>query len=101
MSELIYVDEGGAAVACLSSVAVLSALLFYLRYYTGRLFFASWGAAWLFYGIAVAAGPAALWGDNSGWRQHIGQWSMGTSAVLMLWGALRLLEVSAPHRYLV
>ncbi|EEF62434.1 hybrid sensor histidine kinase/response regulator [Pedosphaera parvula] len=81
--------KAGVLVSLLS-VWVLVALFYYLNRYTKRRYFSIWTVAWLFY---------ALWMSLSFGFQAAGepiqlmlqQWSIGISAVFLLWGSLAFL----------
>jgi PAS domain S-box-containing protein len=81
--------KAGVQVSLLS-VWVLVVLFYYLNRYTKRRYFSIWTAAWLFYalwmslsfGFGVEASPLAL---------MLQQWSVGISAVFLLWGSLAFL----------
>ena len=82
-----------ALMVSLLSVWLLVGLFVYLNRYTKREYFTVWTAAWLFY---------ALWLTLSLRAQHaalnspifmLKQWCVAISAVFLLWGSLRFLNL--------
>jgi signal transduction histidine kinase len=85
-------------IVSLLSVWVLVGLFFYLNRYTKRDYFTVWTAAWLFY---------ALWLTLSLTVQSVmpgkivfilKQWCVAISAVFLLWGSLRFLDIPVQQR---
>jgi signal transduction histidine kinase/ActR/RegA family two-component response regulator len=86
-----------ALLASLSSVAVLIGLFFYLNHHTRREYFNLWGVAWLFYGLWLVLRITTA-GTESHWNLILREWCIGTSAVFILWGGCRFMEMPTPQR---
>lgn len=86
-----------ALIVSLSSVWLLVALFYYINRYTRRDYFTMWTAAWLFYALwltlslqlTVKAGTDAP-GSLAFLLKHA---CVAISAVFLLWGSLRFLEL--------
>jgi PAS domain S-box-containing protein len=82
--------KAGVLVSLLT-VWVLVGLFYYLNRYTKRRYFTIWTAAWLFYALWMTLS----FGVQSDRQQPLGlmlqQWSVGVSAVFLLWGSLSFL----------
>jgi signal transduction histidine kinase/ActR/RegA family two-component response regulator len=81
--------KAGVQVSLLS-VWVLVVIFYYLNRYTKRRYFSIWTAAWLFYALwmSLSFGFQAVDGSLTLMLQ---QWSVGISAVFLLWGSLSFL----------
>jgi signal transduction histidine kinase/ActR/RegA family two-component response regulator len=89
-----------ALMVSLLSVWVLVGLFFYLNRYTRREYFTIWTAAWLFYALWLTlslrmgdTGPGSI-------LFAIKQCCVSISAVFLLWGSLRFLNIPVPQRLL-
>ncbi|HVR35294.1 MAG TPA: ATP-binding protein [Methylomirabilota bacterium] len=89
-----HFPEGGlkaAMLASLLSVWVLVGLFYYLNRYTKRRYFTIWTAGWLFYALWLTLGLSQPESEVPSWGFMLQQWSMGLTAVFLLWGSLRFL----------
>ena len=80
----------------LISVWLLVGVFSYLNFYTRRRYFSIWTVAWLFYALYLTISYSLYWmsGKFEGeawWATMFKQWCISSSAVFMLWGALRFL----------
>lgn len=85
----------GGLVVSLLSIWVLVALFYYLNRYTRRQYFTIWTAAWLFYALWLTLGITVPNSPTSSLVYVIRQWCVGTSAVFLLWGSFRFMEIPA------
>ena len=83
----------GGLVVSLLSIWVLVALFYYLNRYTRRQYFTIWTAAWLFYALWLTLGITIPNSSTSSIVYVIRQWCVGTSAVFLLWGSFRFMEI--------
>jgi signal transduction histidine kinase/ActR/RegA family two-component response regulator len=83
-----------AKLVSLLSVWMLVAFFYYLNRHTKREYFAIWTATWLFYALWLTLSlewPNARPGE---FIYLCEQWCLGFSAVFLLWGSLRFLNLS-------
>jgi hypothetical protein len=87
-----------ALMVSLLSVWVLVGLFFYLNRFTRRDYFGIWSVAWLFYALWLTL--SLRMGDPGvgSLTFTIKQCLLSTSAVLLLWGSLRFLELPVSQR---
>jgi signal transduction histidine kinase/ActR/RegA family two-component response regulator len=85
----------GGLVVSLLSIWVLVALFYYLNRYTRRHYFTIWTAAWLFYALWLTIGITVPNAAVGSLVDIIRQWCVGTSAVFLLWGSFRFMEIPA------
>jgi len=86
-----------ALMVSLLSVWVLVGLFYYLNHYTRREYFTVWTAAWLFYALWLTL---SLRLENSGPGTLVfllKQCCVAISAVFLLWGSLRFLNLPVPQ----
>jgi signal transduction histidine kinase/ActR/RegA family two-component response regulator len=72
---------------------VLVALFYYLNRYTRRQYFTIWTAAWLFYALWLTIGITLPNAPVGSLVDVLRQWCVGTSAVFLLWGSFRFMEI--------
>lgn len=82
-----------AVLVSLLSVWVLVGLFVYLNRYTRREYFNIWTAAWLFYALWLTLGLSESKPDAESWIFLLRQCCVAISAVFLLWGSLRFLDV--------
>jgi signal transduction histidine kinase/CheY-like chemotaxis protein len=87
--------------ALLLSAWMLVGLFAHLGRYSKRDSFGAWTLAWAFFAGWLTLGILEPYLPVSDWIFVIRQWSLGTAAVLLLWGSLRSLEVPVPKTLLV
>src|SRR4051812_10135462 len=75
----------------LLSVWVLVGLFYYLNRYTKRRYFTIWTAAWLFYALWMTLSFGVQGDQQYPLLLMLQQWSVGVSAVFLLWGSLAFL----------
>src|SRR4051812_23503369 len=78
--------KAGVLVSLLS-VWVLVALFWYLNRYTKRRYFTIWTAGWLFYALWITLSFGAQGDPGQPLLLMLQQWSVGVSAVFLLWGS--------------
>ena len=78
----------------LLSVWVLVGLFFYLNRYTKREYFTVWTAAWLFYALWLTLSLNVRGALPGTLVFMLKQWCVSISAVFLLWGSLRFLNVA-------
>jgi hypothetical protein len=76
----------------LLTVWVLVGLFQYLNRYTQRKYFSIWTAAWLFYAIFLTLSITLQNIPPNAFLIMWKNWSVGTSAIFLLWGSLRFLK---------
>lgn len=79
----------------LLSVWVLVGLFFYLNHYTKREYFAVWTAAWLFYALWLTTGATLQKVLPENIVLILRQCCVAISAVFLLWGTVRFLNLPA------
>src|SRR5258708_6730056 len=85
-----------ALMVSLLSVWMLVGLFYYLNRYTRRDYFTVWTAAWLFYALWLTLSlmyPQKLEVEPKSLIFMIKQWCVSISAVFLLWGSLRFLNI--------
>ena len=87
-----------ALMVSLLSVWVLVGLFYYLNRFTKREYFTVWTAAWLFYALWLTLGLTEQKADIGGFVFAIRQCCVAVSAVFLLWGSLRFLDLPVPQR---
>jgi signal transduction histidine kinase/ActR/RegA family two-component response regulator len=89
-----------ALMVSLLSVWLLVGLFYYLNHYTKREYFTVWTAAWLFYALWLTLGLASHLHDASpdSIIFKLKQCCVAISAVFLLWGSLRFLNIPVPQR---
>jgi signal transduction histidine kinase len=93
--DLIFPRESLVAVLLVSllSVWVLVGLFSYLNRYTRRRYFTTWTAAWLFYALHQTLAIASTNGQPGLIISLVEQWSVGLSAIFLLWGSFQFMSV--------
>jgi signal transduction histidine kinase/FixJ family two-component response regulator len=86
-----------ALLGSLLSVAVLVALFFYLNRYTQRNYFTIWATAWMFYGLWLVIKLTVPEGDLNSFSSFAKLLCIETSAVFLLWGGFRYLNLQTPQ----
>ncbi len=86
-----------AMLMSLLTVWLLVCLFAYLNRYTRRQYFTIWTAAWLFYALWLTLGISSSDGETY-WLTLTKQWCVGASAIFLLWGGLRFLDLRTPQR---
>jgi PAS domain S-box-containing protein len=76
-------------ILALLSVWVLVGFFFYLNRYTRRTYFTLWTIAWLFYALWLSMTLVFQVAQNESILIIWKQWSLGVTAVFLLWGSLR------------
>lgn len=79
------------------TVWVVVALFQYLNRYTQRKYFTTWTTAWLFYAIFLTLNIALQDLPSNPLLLMLKHWSVGASAIFLLWGSLRFLKLYAPN----
>src|SRR5450756_672992 len=89
-----------ALMVSLLSVWLLVGLFYYLNHYTKREYFTVWTAAWLFYALWLTLGLTTHSHDVSpeSIAFKLKQCCVAISAVFLLWGSLRVLNIPVPQR---
>lgn len=87
-----------ALMVSLLSVWVLVGLFYYLNRFTKREYFTLWTAAWLFYALWLTLGLTVPKSDMGTAVFAIKQCCVAISAVFLLWGSLRFLDLPVPQR---
>src|SRR5215469_1729313 len=87
-----------ALMVSLLSVWVLVGLFYYLNRFTKREYFTLWTAAWLFYALWLTLGLTVPKSDMGTTVFVIKQCCVAISAVFLLWGSLRFLDLPVPQR---
>lgn len=89
-----------ALMVSLLSVWLLVGLFYYLNHYTKREYFTVWTAAWLFYALWLTLGLTTHSHDVSpeSITFKLKQCCVAISAVFLLWGSLRFLNIPVPQR---
>ena len=82
-----------ALMVSLLSVWVLVGLFFYLNRYTRREYFTIWTAAWLFYALWLTLGLRFPGAPPDSLVFMVKQCCVSISAVFLLWGSLRFLDL--------
>src|ERR1017187_8326140 len=82
-----------AHIVSLLSVWMLVGLFYYLNHYTKRDYFTVWTVAWLFYALWLTLGLKFEATDPEGVVFKLKQCCVSISAVFLLWGSLRFLEL--------
>jgi len=80
-------------IVSLLSVWVLVGLFYYLNRYTKRDYFTVWTAAWLFYALWLTLSLTAGGIASANMIFLLKQWCVSISAVFLLWGSLRFLNM--------
>src|SRR5436190_19570990 len=80
-----------ALLVSLLSIWVLVGLFTYLNRYTKRRYFTIWTVAWLFYALWLTLNFDFIKLPDSPLMLMFTQWSLGISAVFLLWGSARFL----------
>lgn len=98
--DLIFPREymRAALMVSLLSVWMLVGLFYYLNRYTKRDYFTVWTAAWLFYALWLTLGLTMQDSVPGGIPFLLKQSSVAVSAVFMLWGSLRFLNLPVRQR---
>jgi len=81
-------------IVSLLSVWVLVGLFYYLNRYTKRDYFTVWTAAWLFYALWLTLSLTMQSVASPGLLFLLKQWCVCISAVFLLWGSLRFLNIA-------
>jgi signal transduction histidine kinase/ActR/RegA family two-component response regulator len=84
----------GAKMVTLLSAWMLVAFFYYLNRHTKREYFSVWTAGWLFYALSLTLNlqvPTAVPGEGVYLCE---QWCLAFSAIFLLWGSLRFLNLS-------
>jgi signal transduction histidine kinase len=89
-----------ALMVSLLSVWVLVGLFFYLNRYVRRDYFTIWSGAWLFYALWLAMSVRLEDPGVGSITFTVKQCFLSISAVLLLWGSLRFLELQVAQRLL-
>ena len=99
---LIFPQEylRAALMVSLLSVWVLVGLFFYLNRYTRREYFTIWTAAWLFYALWLTLSLRLGDPPAGSFFFTIKQCCVSISAVFLLWGSLRFLNLPVSQRQL-
>src|SRR5215472_17057933 len=87
-----------ALMVSLLSFWVLVGLFYYLNRYTKRDYFTVWTAAWLFYALWLTLSLTMQSSTPGGMNFILKQCCVAGSAVVMLWGSLRFLQLPVPQR---
>ena len=82
-----------ALMVSLLSVWMLVGLFFYLNRYTKRGYFTVWTAAWLFYALWLTLNLEMPDAKTGTVIFLLKQWCVAISAVFLLWGSLRFLDI--------
>ncbi|MBW8864762.1 MAG: response regulator [Verrucomicrobia bacterium] len=82
-----------ALIVSLMSVWMLVGLFYYLNRYTKRDYFTVWTAAWLFYALWLTLGLRFEVATPDSTVFKIKQCCVAVSAVFLLWGSLRFLQI--------
>ena len=82
-----------ALIVSLLSVWVLVGLFYYLNRFTKRDYFTVWTAAWLFYALWLTLSLRFQDSPPGGFASMMAQACAAISAVFLLWGSLRFLEL--------
>src|SRR5258708_2925861 len=82
-----------ALMVSLLSVWMLVGLFYYLNRYTRREYFTLWTAAWLFYALWLTLSLNVVEPTMRSPIFMIKQWCVSISAVFLLWGSLRFLNI--------
>lgn len=82
-----------ALMVSLLSVWMLVGLFYYLNHYTKRDYFTVWTAAWLFYALWLTLNLEIADTGPGGIVFILKQWCVAISAVFLLWGSLRFLNI--------
>ncbi len=85
----------------LLTVWVLVGLFQYLNRYTQRNYFSTWTAAWLFYAIFLTLNITLQSTPPNAFLVMWKNWSVGTSAIFLLWGSFRFLKFRAPQSFVI
>jgi len=80
-------------IVSLLSVWVLVGLFYYLNRYTKRDYFTVWTAAWLFYALWLTLSLTVQQVASAEILFILKQWCVCISAVFLLWGSLRFLDL--------
>ena len=80
-------------IVSLLSVWVLVGLFYYLNRYTKRDYFTVWTAAWLFYALWLTLSLTVQKVASTEILFMLKQWCVSISAVFLLWGSLRFLNL--------
>lgn len=80
-------------IVSLLSVWVLVGLFYYLNRYTRREYFTVWTAAWLFYALWLTLSLTVQNTSPMHLLSILKQWCVAISAVFLLWGSLRFLNI--------
>lgn len=87
-----------ALMVSLLSVWVLVGLFYYLNKFTRREYFTVWTAAWLFYALWLTMGLTMEKVPVGSLGFALKQCCVAISAVFLLWGSLRFLNLPVPQR---
>ncbi len=82
-----------ALMVSLLSVWMLVGLFYYLNRYTKREYFTVWTAAWLFYALWLTLNLEMPRNKPGDFVFFCKQWCVSISAVFLLWGSLRFLNI--------
>ncbi|HOB31370.1 MAG TPA: hypothetical protein PKH32_00645 [Verrucomicrobiota bacterium] len=80
-------------IVSLLSVWVLVGLFYYLNRYTKREYFTVWTAAWLFYALWLTLSLTVHNTAPTHVLSILKHWCVAISAVFLLWGSLRFLDL--------
>src|SRR5208282_1559053 len=99
---LVFPEEylRAALLVSLLSVWVLVGLFFYLNRYTRREYFTIWTAAWLFYALWLTLSLRVGTPPVGSVLFTIKQCCVSISAVFLLWGSLRFLNLPVRQQLL-
>jgi len=86
-------------VLSLLSVWVLVGFFFYLNRYTRRAYFTLWTIAWLFYALWLTMTLVFQVVHHESVLLIWKQWSLGVTAVFLLWGSLRFVGIRVRKSY--
>jgi PAS domain S-box-containing protein len=87
-----------ALLVSLLSIWVLVGLFTFLNRYTKRRYFTIWTVAWLFYAVWLTLNFDFIKVPDSPVMLMLTQWSLGISAVFLLWGSARFLGQEVSER---
>src|SRR5437016_13934255 len=98
--DLIFPREymRAALMVSLLSVWVLVGLFYYLNRYTKREYFTLWTAAWLFYALWLTLSLTMPSNTPGSIHFLLKESCVAISAVFMLWGSLRFLQLPVHQR---
>jgi signal transduction histidine kinase/CheY-like chemotaxis protein len=86
-----------AKLVSLLSVWMLVAFFYYLNRHTKREYFTIWTATWLFYALWLTLNLEVPTAQPGQFIYLCEQWCLAFSAVFLLWGSLRFLNLSGRH----